>query len=443
MSQANDGFVWGVATAAYQVEGAWQEDGRGLSIWDAFSHTPGKTKDGDTGDVACDQYHRYEEDIALMAELGVSAYRFSISWPRIVPDGSGSANAAGIAHYNRLINCLLAHGITPWITLYHWDLPLALQMEVDGWLDYRCAEAFARYADICFEAFGDRCSNWITFNENWCTAVLGHSNGMFAPGRSDANEPYIVAHNLTLAHGLAVRAFRERGCPGQIGITNNCDWRQPASEKPEDVEAAQRALECLFGWFTDPVVFGDYPACMRNALGDRLPRFTTEQSEMLQGSSDFLGLNHYSTRLASAAPLPADDVFFAELGVRLSQEPEWPLTGMGWYVVPGGLGKMLSWIDGRYQLPIYVTENGCAIPDEDEPLDDQFRCAYIREYIASMQNARASGADVRGYFCWSLMDNFEWACGYSKRFGLIHCDYESQERRPKSSFYCYKKLIRT
>ena len=436
-------FIWGTATAAYQVEGAWQTDGRGLSIWDAFSHTPGKTKNGDTGDVACDQYHRFEEDVSLMRELGIDAYRFSLAWPRIIPDGRGAVNKAGIAYYNRLIDCLLANGITPWVTLYHWDLPLALQMEIDGWLNPECAEAFARYADVCFEAFGDRVHNWITFNENWCTAVLGHDNGMFAPGRKSPDEPYIVGHHLTLAHALAVRKFRDRGTPGQIGITNNCDWREPLTDSPEDQTAAQRALEFFYGWLTDPFVTGDYPESMRQRLGHRLPQFSREHQELLIGSCDFLGLNHYSTQLTTAAKSEGQG-YFLDQGVALSADPEWATTGMGWYVVPWGIRKILHWIGDRYPgLPIYVTENGCAIPDEDDQLDDQFRCDFLRDYIDEVQGAIDSGVPVRGYFCWSLIDNFEWACGYDKRFGIVHCDYDTLVRTPKSSYRYYQSRIKS
>ena len=293
-------FVWGVATAAYQVEGAWQEGGKGLSIWDAYAHTPGKILNGDNGDISCDQYHRFKEDVALMRGMGVTAYRFSISWPRIVPDGLGAVNQAGIDYYNRLIDCLLANGIAPWVTLYHWDLPLALQMEKDGWLSRETAEAFALYAKICFVAFGDRVKNWITLNEPWCSSVLGHGMAIFAPGRKSPDEPYVAAHNLLLGHAMAVKEFRSGMFEGSIGITNNCDWREPLTDSQGDCDAAQRALEFFYGWFTDPVVFGDYPDVMKNRLGDRLPRFTDAERDLIKGSSDFLGLNHYSTSLASS-----------------------------------------------------------------------------------------------------------------------------------------------
>ncbi|MEM9930184.1 MAG: family 1 glycosylhydrolase, partial [Bacteroidota bacterium] len=259
------GFVWGSATSSYQIEGAWQADGKGPHIWDVFSHTPGKTARGDHGDVACDHYHRYKEDIALMAKLGLKAYRFSIAWTRIQPDGMGEPNPAGIAFYNDLINELLAHGIEPWVTLHHWDMPAALQMEHDGWLGKKTTDYFARFARICFTAFGDRVKNWITLNEGWVMAILGYHDGVFAPGRTSDSEPYLAAHHLILAHAKAARVYHQEFQPtqgGKIGMTNNCDWRQPKTDSPEDRAAAQRSLEFYLAWFTDPIYLGDYPQIM-------------------------------------------------------------------------------------------------------------------------------------------------------------------------------------
>lgn len=451
--QNNDPFLWGVATAAYQIEGAWQHDGKGLSIWDAHTHIPGHINNNENGDTACDHYHLYEQDIELMAKLGVRCYRFSIAWSRIFPDGETSVNPAGIAFYDRLIDALLDKGITPFVTLYHWDLPLALQLKHDGWLGYRTAECFADYAQTCFEAFGDRVKHWITFNESWCTAVLGYGTGYFAPGRMSKNEPYLAGHHLLLAHGLAVERFRQGTHDGVIGIANNCDWREPLTENAEDKAAAQESLEFFYGWFTDPVVFGDYPAIMRKRLGERLPAFTREQQNMLKGSADFLGLNHYTTHYASrerpgqhsVAPENGNGGMADDQHMHLSYDPSWPVTDMGWYVVPWGFRNMLNWIHQRYGgLPIYVTENGCSVAasSRDEAVNDQFRGAFIQSYTDAMLAAiEQDGVDCRGYCVWTLMDNFEWCRGYDMRFGLIYTDFATMERTPKTSFHTYKSII--
>ena len=447
-------FVWGTATAAYQIEGGAFEGGRGFSIWDAFSRIPGRVLNMENGDVACDSYHRYPEDIAMLRQLGVDAYRFSIAWPRIQPTGRGEPNPEGIAWYNRLIDSLLAAGITPYVTLYHWDLPLDLQMAHDGWLNREIVGDFSRYAEICFRAFGDRVKHWITFNEPWCVSVLGHGQGVFPPGRISPDEPYVAAHNILLAHAEAVRVFRDSGREGVIGITNNCDWREPLTDSAEDRAAAQRAVEFFYGWFTDPVVFGDYPTVMRERLGKRLPEFTSRERELLTGSADFLGLNHYSTLYASATPPPSNsDVgpngnggMSADQEVYYSTDPAWEQTDMLWNIVPWGFRKMLNWIAARYPgYPIYVTENGCACaePDAISALNDDQRCRFLKGYIGALTDAiEEDGLDVRGYFCWSLLDNFEWAQGYSKRFGLIRCSPGSLERVPKKSFFVYRDLIR-
>ncbi|WFB35904.1 GH1 family beta-glucosidase [Kiritimatiellota bacterium B12222] len=447
-------FYWGTATSAHQIEGAWLEDGKGLNIWDTFSHTPGKITNNDHSEVACDHYHLFEQDIALMKTLGVNSYRFSIAWSRILPNGKGEVNPAGIDFYNRLIDGCLAVGITPFVTLYHWDLPLTLQMENDGWLGQVTVDAFTEYAQVCFDAFGDRVKHWITFNENWCTAVLGNGIGIFAPGRKSEDEPYVVAHNLLLAHGQAVQVFRKGNYPGQIGIANNCDWREPLTDTAEDREAAEKALVYFFGWLTDPVFFGDYPQIMREELGDRLPTFTPEQSAMLKGSTDFIGLNHYSTHYASKEK-PLQNLTGAEEGnggmmtdqnIYLSHSPDWPRTSMGWFVVPWGFRNMLNWIKARYgDCPIFVTENGCSVAadNKEEAVNDEFRADFITQYTHAMvQAVEEDGVNVHGYFCWSLMDNFEWCRGYNMRFGIVYCDFDSQERSPKTSYFRYSDIIK-
>lgn len=447
-------FVWGAATAAYQIEGGTLEGGRGYSIWDAFCRIPGRVHAMANGDVACDSYHRVEEDVRMLKLLGVNAYRFSIAWPRIQPGGRGAPNPEGIAYYNKLIDLLLANGITPFVTLYHWDLPLDLQMAHDGWLNREIVDDFTAYATLCFDAFGDRVEHWITLNEPWCYAVLGHGLGVFPPGRTDPDEPYLAAHHMLLAHAGAVRAFRERGSDGVIGITNNCDWREPLTQKPEDREAAERAVEFFYAWFADPVVFGEYPEVMRKRLGARLPEFTEEQKTLMKGSADFLGLNHYSTLYASAEK-PEVDAGIGPNGnggmsddqeVFLSADPAWERTDMQWNILPWGFRKLLNWIADRYPgYPIYVTENGCACrePDAVSALDDDQRCRFLKSYTDAMFEAvRTDGVDVRGYFCWSLMDNFEWAQGYTKRLGLIRCSPDNLERVPKRSFFTYREIIR-
>ena len=447
-------FVWGAATAAYQIEGGTLEGGRGYSIWDAFCRIPRRVHAMANGDVACDSYHRVEEDVRMLKLLGVNAYRFSIAWPRIQPGGRGAPNPEGIAYYNKLIDLLLANGITPFVTLYHWDLPLDLQMAHDGWLNREIVDDFTAYATLCFDAFGDRVKHWITLNEPWCCAVLGHGLGVFPPGRTDPDEPYLVAHHMLLAHAGAVRAFRERGSDGVIGITNNCDWREPLTQKPEDREAAERAVEFFYAWFADPVVFGEYPEVMRKRLGARLPEFTEEQKTLMKGSADFLGLNHYSTLYASAEK-PEVDAGIGPNGnggmsddqeVFLSADLAWERTDMQWNILPWGFRKLLNWIADRYPgYPIYVTENGCACrePDAVSALDDDQRCRFLKSYTDAMFEAvRTDGVDVRGYFCWSLMDNFEWAQGYTKRLGLIRCSPDNLERVPKRSFFTYREIIR-
>jgi beta-galactosidase len=432
-------FVWGTATASYQIEGGWQEGGKGLSIWDAFSHTPGKIAGGGTGDSTCDHYHLWRDDVKQMAAMGMKAYRFSLAWPRVLPAGRGAVNKEGIRFYSDLIDALLDHDITPWVTLYHWDLPLALQMEMDGWLDPALARVYRDYAVLCFEQFGDRVKHWITFNEPWVVSILGHGQGIFAPGRTSNGEPYRVAHTILRAHGMAVREYRDRFQPAQkgvIGMTNNCDWREPLSEAPADVLAAERAVEFFLGWFADPLYRGDYPETMRERVGKRLPAFTAEERAMIMGSQDFFGLNHYSTMYAAAGDAVGISGIEADQAVQVSVDPRWETTDMGWAIVPWGLRKLLHWIDGRYgHPPIVITENGCATPDlpVGNTVADNRRIAYLDAYLSECHAAIHAGVDLRGYFLWSLMDNLEWASGFTKRFGLWFVDYASSRRIPKES----------
>ena len=450
------GFTWGTATASYQIEGGWLEGGKGLSIWDAFAHTPGRIITGETADVSCDHFHRYKEDVALMKQAGVNAYRFSIAWPRIQPDGRGPANQEGIRFYSNLVDELLANGITPWVTLYHWDLPLALQTELDGWNDPRLPDLFAAYARHCFSHLGDRVKNWITLNEPWVISVLGYGLGVFAPGRTSTSEPYQVAHQLLRAHAKAADVYRRDFQPGQggrIGISLNCDWREPLTQSAADRAAAERSVEFFLGWFADPIYTGDYPPVMRERVGNRLPSFTAEDAALVKGSCDFLGINHYTTMYAahSEAPEAGASVFgngglVGDQGVALSRDESWPEAGIpGWSIVPWGCRKLLVWADRRYGRPeIVITENGCAFPDKvvDGKVHDPERIGYLAQYLGECHRAIAGGIRLSGYFVWSLMDNFEWAFGFSKRFGLYHVDFATGRRTPKSSVAWYREVIR-
>ncbi|MCB0706473.1 MAG: beta-glucosidase [Saprospiraceae bacterium] len=448
-------FIWGTATSSFQIEGASNEAGKGFSVWDAFTRIPGKVLNGDTGDVACDHYHRFEEDIRLMKQMGVKAYRFSISWPRILPTGTGAVNQAGIEFYSKLIDCLLANDIEPWVTLYHWDLPLALEFEKDGWLGENISDIFADYAAVCFAHFGDRVKNWITINESWVIAMLSYGQGIFPPGRVSNIEPYQVGHNLIKAHAKAVDLYRTKFQPsqkGRIGIANNCDWREPLTDSAADKAAAERAIEFFLGWFADPIYKGHYPASMVERLGDRLPTFTEEEVKMIKGSSDFFGLNHYTTMYAAdSTGLDTKDSVFGNGGisedqdVQLSVDPSWKMTTMNWSIVPWGFQKLLEWIDQRYDHPeIIVTENGCSFDHEvvGGQVNDQERIDFYKGYLAACQAAISNGANVKGYFAWSFMDNFEWAFGYSRRFGLTHINFETLERTPKASAKWFAEFIR-
>lgn len=448
-------FLWGSATSAYQIEGAWQEGGKGPSIWDAFVQIPGKIAHGDHGNLACDHYHRMKEDVALMKQMGLKAYRFSIAWPRILPNGRvDRLNMEGIKFYSDLIDELLANDIQPWATLYHWDLPLALQFEEDGWLGDSISDLFADYARICFEHFGDRVKNWITINEAWVIAILGYGQGMFAPGRTSNSEPYLAGHNILLAHAKAVNVYRrefqaEQG--GKIGITNNCDWREPMTDSAADKAASQRALEFFLAWFADPIYFGQYPASMVERLGDRLPQFTEAEIKLVKGSSDFFGLNHYTTTLAADAGqnLKKGSVYgnggiSEDQGVNLESDPSWKQTSMSWNIVPWGCRKLLEWISERYDQPdIYITENGCAFNDKkvDGIINDQERIDFLQGYLQECHQAIENGVSLKGYFVWSFMDNFEWALGFEKRFGLHYVDFDTLERTPKESAKWFGRLI--
>lgn len=433
------GFIWGAATAAYQIEGAATADGRGESIWDRFSHTPGKVDNGDTGDVACDHYHRYKEDIALMCDIGIKAYRFSIAWPRLFPTGEGALNAKGLDFYNRLVDALLAAGITPVPTLYHWDLPQALE-DRGGWTNLATADKFADYAETCFKALGDRIDTWITLNEPWCIANLGYVSGHHAPGKTDHPLGLLAGHTLCVAHGLAVQRFRAVCPTGRIGITISLSPAHPASDSPEDKAAARRAHAHGNKWFLDPIYNGDYPAAMREAFGEALPRFTPVQKAAVQSPIDFIGANYYFRGMI------ADDPGGDGLKTRWSLPTEGPLTAMGWEVYPPGMTETLCDLDEAYGHPLlYVTENGAAFEDvvtPDGKVHDEDRRRYLENHFRAAARAIDHGVNLGGYFVWSLLDNFEWGYGYSKRFGIVHVDYATQERTLKDSGLWYAGVIK-
>ncbi len=433
------GFVFGVATAAIQIEGA--TDKRGPSIWDTFAREPGRVASGDTPDTACDHYHRWEEDLDLMASLGVDAYRFSISWPRVLPNGSGTPNREGIDFYKRLVEGLHARGIEPLATLYHWDLPQALQ-DAGGWPARDTAQRFADYAALMFEELGDGVSRWITHNEPFVTAFLGHAYGTKAPGRRDWREALQVAHHVLLSHGLAVRRFRAVGPrDGSIGITVDFWPASPLTSSDADHEAVQRWDAFRNRWFLDPVLRGEYPDDLVRWFASRLGPLELgpdDDLELISQATDFLGANYY-TRI-----VVAENRFDGPLCVR-HVEPTTPTTGMGWQVAPGGLYDLLVRIKREYgEIPILITENGSAF-DDPQPtnglVDDPGRLAYLRDHLSAVARAITDGVPVDGYYTWSLLDNFEWEHGYAKRFGIVYVDYETQRRIPKQSALWYRDLI--
>ncbi|HVQ96453.1 MAG TPA: GH1 family beta-glucosidase [Mycobacteriales bacterium] len=433
-------FTWGVATASYQIEGAVAEDGRGPSIWDTFAHTPGKVRNGDTGDVACDHYHRYPEDVRLMADLGVSAYRFSIAWPRIQPTGRGPANPAGLAFYDRLVDELLGAGIAPVTTLYHWDLPQALEDD-GGWLNRDTAYRFAEYAGMVGTALSDRVRMWITLNEPFVSAAIGYGLGEHAPGRRLLAGAFPATHHLLLGHGLAVPALRATG-DVSVGITENMAPVHPATDDPADADAARRMDGLHNRVYGDPVLLGRYPDDLAWIYaGTDLSAIRDGDLETIAAPLDFIGINYYAPNMVRAGG--AD----SPLGVETVPWPDAPRTAFDWPVVPDGFHELMLQLRDRYGAalpPIYITENGAAYQDTlgpDGGVSDVDRIGYLDGHLRALRRAIADGVDVRGYFCWSLLDNFEWAEGYSKRFGLVYVDYPTQRRIPKQSYGWYRQLI--
>ena len=430
-----EGFLWGAATAAYQIEGSPLADGAGPSIWHTFSHTAGTIQGGDTGDVACDHYNRWPDDVKLMTDLGLGAYRFSIGWARVLPAGTGRANPAGLDFYDRLVDGLLAAGIRPMATLYHWDLPQALE-DRGGWVNPETADSFAEYAGVMFSRLGDRVESWITFNEPWVFVWLGYALGVHAPGRAASGDALAAGHNVLRAHGRAVERYRAT-CNGSIGITLSVQAYLPETDKEEDRAAAARSRAFNNEWFVDPIVRGDYPAALKDEFGDFLPEIDAGDAALIGQPIDFLGLNYYTRHVVAADPRGS---FQSRPVTTLGQRTE-----MDWEVYPAGLYRVLEEFHGAYGLPLYVTENGAAFADRVSGTDgdvlDWDRLRYLQSHFEMAHRAIAEGIDLRGYFVWSLLDNFEWTFGYSKRFGIVRCDFESQRRVPKLSARWYRQVI--
>ena len=430
----NKDFLWGCATASYQVEGAVKEDGRKPSIWDTFCKKEGAVLNGDNGDDATDQYHKYKEDISLMDELGFQAYRFSIAWPRIIPDGRGEINQAGVAYYKNLCDALHEKGMKAVATLYHWDLPQTLQDE-GGWTNRDTAYAFAAYAKACFEQLGSHVDMWITLNEPFCSAYLGYLYGEHAPGHTDAREAFDAVHYLNLAHGLAVKEYRKIGLDKPIGITLNPVAPRPATRKKEDHHASELARAVNTDVFLHPLVRKGYPVLVTETLKISFP-VQAGDMDIIAEPLDFIGINYYNEGAV---------VYDEKMPFKYRDVPVWQrTTDMKWPIVPYGLLRLLHYFDDETKgLPLYITENGCAAKDvvEEGRVHDLLRCDYLNQHFAICKQAIDEGVKLKGYFVWSFLDNFEWAFGYSKRFGIVYVDYKTQERIVKDSAYMIRDVI--
>ncbi|XP_010906974.2 beta-glucosidase 1 [Elaeis guineensis] len=458
------GFVFGTAASAYQVEGMALKDGRGPCIWDVFVKIPGNIANNATADVSVDEYHRYKEDVDIMKKMNFDGYRFSISWSRIFPNGVGKVNWKGVAYYNRLIDYMLKQGITPYANLYHYDLPQALEVQYNGLLSAKIVEAYADYADFCFKTFGDRVKNWFTFNEPRVVAALGYDDGMFAPGRctncsaggNSATEPYIVAHNLILSHAAAVKRYRDKyqaTQKGRIGILLDFVWYEPLTNSEADQAAAQRARDFHLGWFLHPIVYGEYPKTLQDIVKDRLPKFTVEEIKMVKGSIDYVGINHYTSYYMYDPHLPepqkptryAND-WNCGFAFERNGVPIGPRAYSYWlYIVPWGMYKAVTYVKEQYGNPtVILSENGMDDPGNvtlPNGLHDTTRINYYKSYITELKKAIDDGANVIGYFAWSLLDNFEWKLGYTSRFGLVYVDYRNLKRYPKMSAYWFGQML--
>lgn len=432
-------FLWGAATSAYQIEGSPLADGAGASNWHRFAHTPGMTANGDTGDVACDHYRRSQDDVKLMQQLGLNAYRFSISWSRILPDGIGAVNPAGLSFYDRLVDTLLAHGITPNATLFHWDLPAGLE-DRGGWLNRDIAGWFAEYASIVVKRLGDRVAMWATLNEPWVVTDGGYLHGTLAPGHRSPYETPIASHNLLRAHGAGIQAIRAAGGK-RPGLVVNLEPKYPASQSPEDLAATRRADAYMNRQYLDPVFLGRYPAELAQIYGDAWPAFPAGDFKLIQQPLDWLGINYYTRAVVNHDPRAWP------VGAGRVRQPQHRYTEMDWEVYPQALTDVLLWLKREYPaIPLFITENGAAFADPPQfsgAVDDPLRVQYYREHLRAAWLALQQGVDLRGYFAWSLLDNLEWSAGFSKRFGLVHVDFSTQVRTPKASARFYTEVIRS
>ena len=431
------GFIWGAATAAHQIEGSPMADGAGPSIWTRFAHTPGMVLNGDNGDIACDHYRRWKDDVQLMRELGLQAYRFSVSWSRILPEGSGRVNQAGLDFYSRLVDELLANGIEPLLTLYHWDLPAALE-DRGGWLNRDSADWFAEYGSVLFRVLDGRVKKWVTLNEPWVISDGGYLHGALAPGHRSRFEAPIASHNLMRAHGAAVLAYRAIG-KHEIGLVVNLEPKYPASDSAEDLAAVARADAYMNRQYLDPALLGSYPEELRTIFRDAWPDWPASDFELIKQPLDFIGVNYYTRSVTAAA-----DSY--PLDARSVRQPLATYTETHWEVFPQGLSDTLKWVRERYgDIPMYITENGAAFFDppvaEAGRIRDPLRIDYLQKHLGAIHDAIQAGCDIRGYMVWSLLDNMEWSLGYSKRFGVVHVNYDTQQRTPKDSARWYSRVI--